>query len=142
MQQNPVRFMEKLETPVLIDSNVFIGLMRQGRDPAKVLTQNVSLTDLATCGMIRLEVLRGVKSNRVRAGLSEFFDVLQNVPTDNGIWEDASNLAWKLDRDGRILPAPDILIAVCAMRLGAVVMSADAHFEQIPGIRLRKWLGN
>ncbi len=132
--------MENLETPTLIDSNVFIGLMRQGLDPAEVLTETVSSTDLATCGIVRVEVLRGVKNPRVRDGLAEFFDVLQNVPTDNRLWEEAASLAWKLDRVGRVLPAQDILIAASAMRLGAVVLTADAHFEMIPGLRVRKWL--
>ncbi len=132
--------MENLEPPTLIDSNVFIGLMRRGLDPAATLTQTVSLTDLATCGMVRLEVLRGVKNPRVRDKLSDFFDVLQNVPTDNWLWEEAASLAWKLDRVGRVLPAQDILIAASAMRVGAVVLSADAHFQNIPGLRVRKWV--
>ncbi|MEO7933872.1 MAG: PIN domain-containing protein [Chthoniobacterales bacterium] len=114
--------------------------MRKGLDPAETLTQTVSLTDLATCGMVRLEVLRGVKNPRVRDKLSSFFDVLQNVPTDNRLWEEAASLAWKLDRVGRVLPAQDILIAASAMRVGAVVLTADAHFQNIPGLRVNKWV--
>jgi predicted nucleic acid-binding protein len=133
--------MESLEAPTLVDSNVFISLLRRGLDPAATLTETVSSTDLATCGMVRMEVLRGIKNPRVRDGLAGFFDVLQNVPTDNRLWEEAATVAWKLDRTGKILPAQDVLIAVSAMRIGAVVLTADRHFEEIPGLRVRWWIG-
>ena len=131
---------DDLEAPTLVDSNVFISLMRRGLDPAAILTQTVSSTDLATCGMVRMEVLRGVKIPKVRDRLSEFFDVLQNVPTDNRVWEEAASLAWQLDRVGKVLPAQDVLIAVCAKRIGAIVLTADAHFSMIPGVRVRTWV--
>lgn len=128
-----------MDLPTLVDSNVYIDLLRSGLDPSKELTRLVSTTDLATCGMIRVEVLRGVKTPSVRDRLAGFFDVLQNVPTDNRLWEESALLAWKLDRKGRAIPATDLLIAACALRVGAIVLTADAHFDEIPGLKVRWW---
>jgi predicted nucleic acid-binding protein len=58
-----------------------------------------------------------------------------NVPLDNKLMAEAESLAWKLDRSGLTLPLPDILIACCARRIGAVLLTHDDHFSLIPGIR-------
>ncbi len=43
-------------------------------------------------------------------------DVMLNVPADTALWEEAAELAWRLDHTGTNLPAHDILIACCARR--------------------------
>ena len=58
-----------------------------------------------------------------------------NVPTDEWLWSEAENLAWQLDRQGTTLPLADIVIACCAKRIGAVVLTHDKHFHDIPGLR-------
>ena len=58
------------------------------------------------------------------------------LPTTNQIWERATQLAWALDRQGRILPAHDILIAAHALQADATVLTRNAHFSSIPGLRV------
>lgn len=123
-----------MDRPVLVDSNVFIALLRQGKDPSWVLTERYASTDLLTCGMVRLEVLRGVRVTPIRERLTAFFDILKNVPTDSSLWEAAVDLAWNLDRLGRVIPATDILIAATALRAGAVVLTQDRHFHAVPDL--------
>ena len=123
---------------VLVDSNVYIGLLRRSMDPVKVLGDWIGEGDLATCGMVRLEVERGLKVEKMRRSLGAFFSVLINVPTSNKIWEEATSLAWTLDRCGVTLPAQDILISTCAKTLGAAVLTDDAHFEKILGLSVLK----
>ncbi len=118
----------------LVDSNVFIDLLRQGCDPTWELRAWAHDMDLVTCGMIRLEVLRGIKQPTVRERVSAFMDVMCCVPTDNRLWSEAADLAWRLDRRSIVLPAQDILIAACALRFGAAVLTADAHFRKIPDL--------
>lgn len=129
-----------MELPVLVDSNVYIGLLRANLDPAVELTGRVSSTDLAVCGMVRVEVLRGITQPRVRDRMKAFFDVLQNVPADNRLWDETAALAWELDRKGRIIPGADALIACSAMRIGAVLLTDDQHFQNIPGLAVRRWM--
>jgi len=123
----------------LVDSNVFISLLRRGEDPLRWL--ETRLEDIYTCGMVRLEVLRGLKSQRQRDEVGCFFDVLCNVRTDDRLWESAAELAWKLDRAGGTIPAQDILIASCALRAGVPVLTADRHFDRIPGLPVIPFLG-
>jgi predicted nucleic acid-binding protein len=136
-----------MASDVLVDSNVYIDLLRARRDPVSMLFEWSDRADLSLviCGMIRLEVLRGITALRARHKLSAFMDVMINVPTDNQIWADAADLAWKLDRQGRYLPGPDVIIASCALRIGAAVMTADAHFRHIDGLTVivppAEWTG-
>jgi predicted nucleic acid-binding protein len=101
-------------------------------DPTRWLGSR--LEDIYTCGMVRLEVLRGMKNPGERDDMTAFFNVLCNVPTDNRLWEAAAELGWKLDRSGNTIPAQDVLIAACALRAGVPVLTADRHFDAIPGL--------
>jgi predicted nucleic acid-binding protein len=54
-------------------------------------------------------------------------------------WRETESLAWRLDRAGTILPSTDLIIAVCALRAGAEMLTLDHHFEMIPRLHLVKW---
>jgi predicted nucleic acid-binding protein len=125
-----------MESVVLVDSSVFIRLLREGRDPARELVERAGETDLAICGMVRMEVLRGMKLPKAKRALEDFFDVMRSVPSDARLWNDATNLAWRLDREGWTLPLQDVFIAACAFRIDAAVLTYDKHYHAIAGLRV------
>ena len=135
-----------MENDILVDSNVFIDLLKFGRDPSQVMGEWAGGSNLATCGMVRLEVLRGIKSLKQLTQIAAFMDVMVNVPSDNRLWAVATELAWKLDRMGRMIPGADVVIAASALRLDAAVLTSDAHFQQIDGLRVivppAEWFGS
>ncbi len=121
---------------VIVDSNVYIGLLKVRRDPSRILGGWAGERNLAVCGMIRMEVLRGLKVPRLYQSMANFMDVMINVRTDSSFWDEAASLAWKLDRKGQVIPSQDIIIATCAMRLGAAILTSDAHFHVIDGLKV------
>jgi predicted nucleic acid-binding protein len=123
-------------SPVLADSSYYIRLMRQGSDPLQALAFAAASRDLAICGVVRVEVGRALVPKKVRERFSAAWDVMINVATDNRLWGEVERTAWDLDRQGRTLPLTDIVIACCAMRIGAVVLTFDKHFYDIPGVRV------
>jgi predicted nucleic acid-binding protein len=125
-----------MEALVLIDSNIYIGCLNAGLDPVKELTRRVSLDDIACCGVVKAEVLRGIRGPKQRERFEEFFGVTQMIGTPASLWDEVWHLAWKLDRQGKILPLQDIVIACCALRAGAVVATRDKHFREIPDLRV------
>ncbi len=130
----------------MVDTNVYIDLLRSNRDAVDILYRWAGDRNLAVCGMIRLEVLRGVKSLKLLTRLTAFMDVMCNVPSTFNLWSEATDLAWKLDRQGITIPGPDVVIAASALRLGAAVMTSDAHFSRIEGLRVirppAEWFGS
>jgi len=125
-----------MESLVLVDSCVYITLAKRRLDPSVVLLERLELEDIVTCGMVRLEVIRGIALPKVRTHIESFFDVMRNVPTDNNLWEEACEIGWKVTRKGNNMPAQDIIIAACALRVDAAVLTHDGHFDHIPGLRV------
>jgi predicted nucleic acid-binding protein len=127
--------------PVLPDSNFYINRARAGLDPFAELAAHTDEWDFATCGMVVIEVCRGRRDPALHRRFLERFAIMPYVATGSSVWERAEQLAWSLDRQGVVLPAPDLLIAACALQAGAAVLTADAHFQSIPGLRVLESLG-
>lgn len=61
--------------PVLVDSTYYIGLAREGRDPLRELAVLGAQRDLATCGVVRCEVARGIRDEAIL----EYFDSIPGI---------------------------------------------------------------
>ncbi len=121
----------------LVDSTVYIDWFRRRVEPRDKIEPWVRARAIATCGVIRAEVVRGIVHPGQKARIEELFDVLEEIPTDHALWADAAELAWSLDRRGTVLPLTDIVIATCALRINAILVTVDSHFTKIPGLRIR-----
>lgn len=124
----------------LVDSATYIDLMRAGRDPRQVLAPMLREGRLYNCGIIRAEVLRGIKIEKRCQQMEQFFDIIPEVPTDSRLWGQVSHLGWELGRKGKWPPATDLAIAAAALRIHATLVSPDAHFKDIPGLKLLRAL--
>jgi predicted nucleic acid-binding protein len=122
-------------SPVLADSSYYIQLLREGRDPLRALALAAGTRDLAICPIIRCEVGRALRPQKIRQHFATAWDVMINVPTDNQLWSTVEQTLWGLDRRGVVLPLTDVAIGCAAMRIGAVVLTYDKHFDLIPGVR-------
>jgi len=78
----------------------------------------------------------------MRKELSDLFDLMAEVPTDARIWGKVTDLAWKLDRRGAVLPLTDLVIACCAFVVDTAVVTTDPHFSQIPGLKVKRTLSS
>jgi predicted nucleic acid-binding protein len=125
-----------MENLVLPDSNFYINRARAGLDPFVELSTHADEWEFATCGMVVLEVCRGRSNPNVLQRFRERFAIMPFIAAGTTVWEQATQLAWSLDRRGVVLPAPDLLIAACALQAKAAVLTADAHFSEIPGLRV------
>ena len=121
---------------VLPDSNFYINRARAGLDPFVELASHADTWEFATCGMVVLEVCRGRRDPKVLQRFQERFAIMLYVAAGSSVWERAGQLAWALDRQGIVLPAQDLLIAACALQAKAAVLTADGHFQEIPGLRV------
>lgn len=133
--------MADLSEPILVDSAVYIEHLRAGIDIRQVLMPHLANGTLFNCGVVRSEVIRGFKHPRLKAEMSGFFNIIPEVPTNAKMWQQIADLAWRLDRSsGGHRPLTDVIIAHCAMHIGAVLVSPDRHFQGIPGLKLREAL--
>lgn len=121
---------------ILVDSTIYISLLRQGRDPRHELAAWAASGRMHGCGVIRAEVLRGCRHTGVRDDLAAFFDLLPEPVMDGEFWRGVADLGWRLDRQGEVLPLTDLAISLVATRLGAVVVTTDPHFSRVPGVQV------
>jgi predicted nucleic acid-binding protein len=129
-----------LDTDYLIDSAAYIDLMRAGEDPRQVLAPLLRAGRLYNCGIVRAEVLRGIKIDKTYRQMEQFFDIVPEVPADPRLWREVSQLGWTLGRQGKWPPVTDLAIAAAALRVRATLISPDAHFQDIPNLSLAKAL--
>jgi predicted nucleic acid-binding protein len=121
---------------VLVDSSFFIRRLRDRIDPLLELATYADAWDLATCGMVKLEVCRGLRVPAMRSRYESSFAVMQYAPTNFSTWERAARLAYDLDRDGKTIPASDLVVAACALTIDAPILTFDLHFRFVPGLRV------
>jgi predicted nucleic acid-binding protein len=119
---------------VLVDSSFLIDRLRRGEDPLVELAQFSDEYDFFTCGVVSVEVLRGMKLPKAHARMSQFLGCMSYVPTTSAVWERVAQLAWELDRAGRIMQVTDMVIAVSAMQADAAVLTMDSDFHRVPGL--------
>jgi predicted nucleic acid-binding protein len=120
---------------VLADSSFYIQLLREGKDPLRALALTAAASDLAVCGVVRCEVGRALRRPEILKRFQAFWDVMVNVPTDRRLWDEVERTLWMLDRQGNTISLTDVVIACCAMRVNAVVLTFDSDFSRIPGVR-------
>ena len=121
---------------ILVDSTIYISMLRQGQDPRHELAGWAASGWLHGCGIIRAEVLRGCRHPGVRDDLAAFFDLLSEPEMDAAFWREVAGLAWRLDRQGDVLPLTDLALATVASNLDAAVVSTDPHFARVPGLQV------
>ena len=130
--------MSDFQEPILVDSAIYIDRLRAGHDIRQELLPWLANGMLFNCGIVRGEVIRGFKNARLKAEMTAFFNIIPEVPTPAKMWQQVAELAWTLDRaTGGHRPLTDIIIARCAMTVGAVLITPDRHFKDIPGLKLR-----
>ncbi len=125
----------------LVDSSFFIDRLRAGRDPLKELAAHSDDWELLTCGVVQMEVLRGMKDKNAHRRMADYMRCMLYLPTLNSIWERVTALAWTLDRRGKVVQVTDLVIAVCALDAEAAVLTLDGDFARVPGLRTLQTLG-
>ncbi len=125
---------------ILVDSSFYVAQQRARIDYRRLLAPWIHAGRLWTCGVIRVEVLRGIREARARQQVSDFLDVLNSIALDDTLCRAAADAAWSLDRKGVVVPVTDILIAQCARSIDAVLVTLDDHVRHIPGLQWRKSL--
>lgn len=122
--------------PHLVDSAAYIDMMRAGRDPRQVLAPLLKAGLLYSSGVVRAEVLRGIRIEKHYEQMERFFDIVPEVPTSARFWRDVSQLGWKLGRKGKWPPVSDLAIANAALMVKAVLVSPDVHFRDVPDLKV------
>jgi predicted nucleic acid-binding protein len=119
--------------PVLIDTSAWIEAMREHGDEAyRDRVERILLEGRARfCDVVCLELWNGVRAGAERRWLQELEAVIETVPTDEAVWNEARELANACRESGLTLPATDLLVAACARIHTLDLLHRDRHFDQL-----------
>ena len=126
-----------------IDTNAYVGFKR-GESGIVDAVRHAPLLLLSTVvlGELLAGFAAGTREARNRAELAQFLDSprLRVVPCGETTADNYALVFAVLRRKGRPIPTNDLWIAASALEHGAALLTLDAHFSGIEGLRCGKGL--
>ena len=122
---------------ILEDKNVIIDFWDNPNDEyARIFEDN----EIATCGVIKTELLRGSNSEKQFSQIEEALNDFTYFSFSEKDWISLSKLFITLKKNGLAVPFQDAMIAYLAIKHDCEVWTNDKHFKLIqfvlPSLRL------
>ena len=131
----------------LLDTNIISDLMKGERSLAakrgREAIQQGRIASLCTSVVVQCELLFGLlkrPSVRLQAAYDLEMARLEVMPLLDTVPPFYARLRVQMEAEGTPMGANDALIAAHAMALNATLVSADAEFLRVPGLRVENWL--
>lgn len=124
---------------VLIDTNAYIQLLSGNKDLLDALADaEIVYMSVFVLGELFAGFKGGTREKKNRKILDEFLDkpvvtVLESTVETAEIF---GMVKYELKKAGTPLPMNDVWIASHAIESGSVLITYDAHFEKVKGVRL------
>ena len=117
----------------LVDTSSWVeALRRDGREEVRARVEALLMQgDAVACDMVWLELWAGARGGTEKRRLAEMERVIPCLPTTEGVWQKARELARACRSAGSTVPATDLLVAACACVHGADLEHCDEHFGLI-----------
>lgn len=139
--------------PYLLDTNHCSYLMngldkaphRQKSEETRTIQQFQAITDTVYMSETSLgELVFGAElsphATKIYTRINHFKTIIVPVVVDESCWEIYGKTKATLKRTGTIIADMDVLIACTALRYGAVLVSNDGGFRNLPaGFQVENW---
>jgi predicted nucleic acid-binding protein len=114
------------------------SVRHRDRDVSAAFGGALADRQIATCDLVKLELLRGARDVRELARRRAELDRLRTAAIGERAWRRALDVLELLAEQGplhhRRVPAPDLLVAAAAERAELPVLHYDHHFDVIAAV--------
>ena len=121
----------------LVDTNVIIYFWDKPTEEAKSVFEE---NEIATCGVIKAELLRGSNTDKQFTQMEEALNDFTYLSFFEKDWIDLSKLFITLKQNGLTVPFQDAMIAYLAIKNKCEIWTNDKHFKLmqvvLPELRL------
>ena len=121
----------------LADTSAWIS-RRKRLEPDEAFDRALQQGLLATCDLVKLELLVRARDAKEVTALREHLDALRAAPMGERVWRRAMDVMERFAEQGplhhRQVPIQDLLIAAAAERAELPVLHYDRHFETIASV--------
>jgi predicted nucleic acid-binding protein len=122
----------------LADTSAWVWTRTVGGELRRTFDDAVVEGEIATCDMVRLELLYSARNTSEFVSLRSELDALPSWPIGNEQWQRALAIYEKLAHQGglhhRSVRHPDLLIAAAAETAGIAVLHYDEDYDRIAAI--------
>ncbi len=132
---------------LFLDTNIISDMMRDLQGPAATHAMQASHSRgsdaLYTSVVVQCELEYGLRRKpnpRLQAAYATVMDTIEVLPLDATLVTHYAQLRTQLESTGTPIGPNDTLIAAHALALDATLVSGDAEFNRVPGLRVENWL--
>ncbi len=111
---------------ILVDTNVIIDFWDKPNDEsARIFGEN----EIATCGVIKTELLRGSNSEKQFSQMEDALNDFTYLSFSEKDWPSLAKQFIALKQNGLVVPFQDAMIAYLAIKYNCEVWTNDKHFK-------------
>ena len=126
----------------MLDTNIVGALLADQSEPWAGYARHMGSVGLSS--IVLFELRYGIaKSRNAKANADALNEFLGGgvpiVPFDTDDAAAAGNLRKRMETKGRPMGPYDLLIAAQTLRLSATLVTADAGFSNVDGLKIEKW---
>src|SRR5262245_13850190 len=110
---------------ILVDTNILVTVLRTGDPKVTGLLQSHGA---AACGIVRAELLHGVRTPAERQQAIALLGTLAHVPIPDSLWDQVGDNLAALRAVGVVVPFPDVVLVTLAIDSGVELWTRDKHF--------------
>jgi tRNA(fMet)-specific endonuclease VapC len=129
-------------TPMMLDTTTVCHLMR-GNPATAQRIQAVPTSALCISVISEAELRFGLArrpgAKRIKNAVTEFLKRIDVLPWDSAVAANYGPLRVGKEQQGRVLAPLDLLIAAHALCMGAVLVTNDKAFGEVPGLIVDDW---
>ncbi|MBP5464094.1 MAG: PIN domain-containing protein [Treponema sp.] len=111
---------------ILVDTNVIIDFWNDPTEGSKKIFEE---KDIAICGVIKTELLRGSNSEKQFSQMEEALNCFTYLSFFEKDWILLAKQFLTLKQNGLVVPFQDVMIAYLAIRNNCEVWTNDKHFK-------------
>jgi hypothetical protein len=118
---------------ILVDTSVWLEFFRVKDSPyGEALDRLLEEERVCTANLVKAEIIPGARTPRQFRELKEYFDALPLAREPASLWEQLTDVQFRLKRRGiNGISIPDLIIAVVAKANGKVIFTKDSDFWRI-----------
>lgn len=116
---------------ILVDTNVLIDFFNS---PDQAVFEVIMKKEVATCGVVQVELLHGAKSDKQIKTICKMLDSLKYIPMETSDWQKIGLFLRLLKKHGLSVPLADSIIAYLAIKNNCKVWTNDKHFYFIANV--------
>jgi len=125
---------------ILVDTNIIIAYFNQDDDiVAKIGQVDELFIPIIVAGELYFGAEKSRKSAENKSRIELFLESNVILGCDKNAAQSYGQIKNLLKRKGRPIPENDIWIAAIAMQHQLTLVSRDAHFAEIDGLKLEHW---